>query len=150
MIDIFKSNLFSILILLVLILIMSISCNDVHINHKFKLINNSENNISVLYSNHETGELTSDLIDYYISDYNTIAPKDTFTITKLGKANAWHDYIQKGGSKKLYLFIFDIDTLKAYQGSYSMDELCEMKKYMKEIQYSERELIHNNWTVDFR
>jgi hypothetical protein len=128
------------------ILTSGFSCS----NNMLKVHNSSKEKITVLYSN--TGKPSSDQdnnIAYYIADYVIIKPDSVNSIRIGGKKNAWHNYIERGKDKQLYLYIFSVDSLKQYDG-YSMNELCSMGKYLKVLKYSEPELIKMNWRVDYK
>jgi hypothetical protein len=110
--------------------------------------NSSKQQISVLHSN-SIKPSTPNNVDYYIADWVVIDPDSTNAVQIFGK-NAWHRYINQGPDKKLFLFIFSVDTLKRYKGIYSMNQLSSMHKYLKVLNYSEQELIKQKWAVDFK
>lgn len=120
-----------------------------YINHMLEIHNGSKQKITVLHSNSITPSTTNN-VAYYIADWTIINPDSTNTLTIGGKANAWHQYIEEGKDKKLYLFIFSVDTLKKYDDLYSMDQLSAMGKYLKVLKYSEPELIKTNWKVNYK
>lgn len=137
---------------LLFVLIAAISrCVMDYTNHMLEVHNNSRQTISVLYSNttppSSTGENN---IAYYIADYVLIKPDSVNTIWKNGKQDAWHNYIEQSNDKQLHLYVFSVDSLKRYNGIYSMNELCSMGKYLKVLKYSEPELIKMNWWVDYK
>jgi hypothetical protein len=137
-------------IVLAILSLLCASCYDVEINDKLRLVNLSNDTVSVLYSNIRSGDLTPNHVAFFLDDYNLIGPRDTSLISLLGNNNAWHDYIKGGGNKKLFIFVFKIDTLKKYEKVYSMNELVEAGKYVKLLQYSERELVRKHWVIDFK
>jgi hypothetical protein len=110
----------SVLICAILLSICIGGCMDYN-NYMMEIHNGSKQKITVLHSNSTMG----------------------------GKANAWHQYIEEGKHKHLYLFIFSVDTLKKYDDLYSMDQLSAMGKYLKVLKYSEPELIKMNWKVNY-
>lgn len=114
-----------------------------------RIHNESSIRLSVLYSN-DKNVSNDNLVDYYISDYNTIHPKDTSDIIKAGKKNEWHQYISEGPKKKLYIFIFATDSLVKYKGTDSMPMLCAEHKYLKLFEYSEEQLQKQNWLIEFK
>jgi hypothetical protein len=118
-------------------------------NSMLQIHNKSKQPITVLYSN-AINPSTENNIAYYIADDEIIKPDSVNTISKPGKQDAWHQYIEEGKDKHLYLFIFSVDTLKKYDDLYSMDQLSAMGKYLKVLKYSESELIKMNWKVNYK
>jgi hypothetical protein len=66
-----------------------------------------------------------------------------------GGKDAWHYYIEKGRPKKLFIYIFDTDTLRKYNGSYSIDDIVGEHKYLKSLSYSEKDLDKIDWKITF-
>ncbi|TWR25013.1 hypothetical protein FPZ42_14795 [Mucilaginibacter achroorhodeus] len=95
--------------------------------------------ITVLYSN-ATNVHTENNVAFYTADWVTIAPDSVGDIKINGRADAWHEYIESGKEKKLFIYFFAADSLKRYDGRYSMDQLCAMKKYLKVNSYTEDQL----------
>src|ERR1700744_6241692 len=87
-------------------------CTDVAIDHSLSITNKSNIKISILSSNRASGHLTKNNIAYFISDQNIIFPDSSFDVPILGRQGAWHRFIDKGKTKKLYLYIFNVDSLK--------------------------------------
>lgn len=110
--------------------------------------NNSKKEITVLYSN-SIAPSTSNNIAYYIADWVLISPDSVNSVGIGGKPDAWHNYIEQGKDNRLYLYVFSVDSLKSYNGIYSMNELCSMGKYLKVLKYSEPELIKMNWQITY-
>ncbi len=135
---------------LIITILLFLACWDVRFNDSLRVINNSAERISILHSNQKTGDLTANHIAFFVDDYNTVAPGDTSLIHIMGNDGAWHDYISQGIDQKLYLYVFNVDTLKKYQDTYSMDDLVEMGKYISLLQYSERELKSKHWLIKFK
>jgi len=119
------------------------SCD--YYNYKLSVINKSGKEISVLESN-DIEAPSANYVAYYLADWVAIKPDSSRTITKPGKEDAWHNYIQEGHDKKLYLYIFETNTLKEYKNN-SIQELVRIKKYFKSYAYSESDLDKINWTV---
>ncbi len=137
--------------LIILIFCFSIyGCYDVTVNRGLSITNKSDAKVSILYSNRVNKQLTENNIAYYISDENVIQPDSTYDITILGRNNPWHQYINEGKTKKLFLYVFNVDSLKKFEGVYSMDDLINQKKYLKVIKYSEEELNKINWKITFQ
>lgn len=122
-------------------------CYDVTTNHQLSLTNKSNRNISILYSNLAEQPLTENNVAYYTNDRNVIYPDSCSEIIQLGGKNAWHNYIEKSQSKKLYIFIFETDTLKKYEGVYSMENFVNRHKYLKLFCYSEIDLNKIAWRI---
>jgi hypothetical protein len=126
------------------------ACYDVTISHRLSILNMSDKKISVLYSNRANGRLTENNIAYFTSEENVIQPDSSFDITILGTKDPWHKYIDAGKTEKLFLYIFDIDSLKKFNNSYSMDDLINQKKYLKILSYSEKQLNEINWKIRYQ
>ncbi len=103
--------------------------------------------ISFLYSNHVEGNLTENNIAYFISDYNIVKPDSSLKISILGGREAWHDYIEEGKTKRLFLYVFSADTLMKYNNLLSIDDLVHQHKYLKLFNYSENDLNKINWKI---
>ncbi|MDB5128053.1 hypothetical protein [Mucilaginibacter sp.] len=126
-------------------------CGCHYTNYMLEVHNSSKQKITVLYSNTvKPSSINENNIAYYIADDEIIKPDSVNTISKPGKQDAWHQYIEEGKDKHLYLFIFSVDTLKKYDSLYSMGQLSAMGKYLKVFKYSEPELIKMNWKVNYK
>src|SRR5579863_7459711 len=106
-----------------------------HSDIRLTITNRSNTDISVLCSNHSSLHLTENNIDFFLLDNNIIKPDSTNFIRKFGKSNSWHNYINEGPDKKLFIYVFALDTLIKYKGLASMDELCYHHKYLKEYEH---------------
>jgi len=58
----------------------------------------------------------------------------------------WPRFFERSKNKKLNLFIYNIDSLRAYK---DIDTLIKRKIY-KRLEYSEQDLNRLNWTVDVK
>jgi hypothetical protein len=137
-------------IFLVVICYFFYGCNDVRTNHKLSLTNKSDKKVSILYSNLVDKILTENNVAYYISDWNVIKPDSTYDIVKLGGKDAWHNFIEKSKTKKLLIYVFESDTLKKYDGVYSMEDIVGYHKYLKLLLYSEKDLDKIDWQITFK
>jgi len=45
--------------------------------------------------------------------------------------------------------VFSVDDLIAYRGTNAMNDLLATHKYLKMMEYSEEELIKNDWLIDY-
>jgi hypothetical protein len=118
-------------------------------NHQLSLTNKSGKDISILYSNHNAQRLTENNVAYYIADWNIMKSDSSKDIVKAGNKNAWHEYIEQGRTKKLFVYIFETDTLKKYSNIYSMDDIVREHKYLKLLSYSENDLNKIGWKIIF-
>ncbi|MGZ3813126.1 MAG: hypothetical protein ACXVB0_17585 [Mucilaginibacter sp.] len=107
-------------------------------------------NISLLYSNHAENNLTENNIAYFIRDDQIVKPDSSLDITILGGRKAWHDYIEEGKTKRLFLYIFSTDTLIKYNHTLSIDDLVHQGKYLQLVNYSEKDLDKANWKLEFK
>nr|WP_067061571.1 hypothetical protein [Mucilaginibacter sp. L294] len=113
--------------------------------------NSSKEKITIVYSNTNNPSSTEENnIAYYIADYVLIKPDSVNSIRIDGNKYAWHRYIKRGKENQLYLFVFSVDSLKQYDGVYSINELCHMGKYLKMLKYSEPELKKMNWKINYK
>lgn len=121
-------------------------------NSMLTVQNASNTRVTILYSNddHPDYAATENNVAYYTSDNNIIYPDSTKTIFIPGKLDAWHNYINKGTKKKLYIYIFSIDELVGFKEQYSMNNLREMHKYLQVQEYTEQQLIEKHWIIDFK
>lgn len=125
-------------------------CYDVIVNHDLSITNKSKITISLLYSNHVEKNLKENNIAYFIRDDKILKPDSSLDITILGGREAWHDYIEEGKTKRLFLYIFSTDTLTKYNNRFSIDDLVHQGKYLKLLNYSENDLNKTNWKIVFK
>jgi len=78
-----------------------------------------------------------------------LPPDSSFEIAILGRNDSWHRYINEGRTKQLFLYVFNVDSLKKFDGSYSMDDLINQRKYLSCKQYSEEQLDKIKWKIVF-
>lgn len=106
--------------------------------------------ISVLYSKVKQGKITENNIAFYITDRNIISPDSVYDITTLGGQDAWHEVIEDSPDKKLFIYVFNTDSLIKYNSTqYSINDLVYLNKYLKRYEYTERQLIDDNWKINF-
>lgn len=145
-----QSNSFKLLWLSsITISLLLTSCYDIITNSSLSIKNKTNRQITVLYSNGSNPEVTENNIAYYISDQQVIKPDSSASIRTLGRNDAWHNYINEGRSKMLFIYVFDVDSLKRYDQGYSIQELVNQKKYLKLIKYHEADLNKLCWKIDF-
>jgi len=137
------------LLLLLNIAVMATGCVDyfVYSDDRLKILNRSNVDISISYSN-DTDEIEN-AIDYYISDYNIIKPDSTSRLTQRGRRDQWNTYIAAGPEKNISIYIFAIDTLKAYNHLETIRSLCYHHKYLKKFTYTKAQLDKTNWKIVF-
>ena len=124
------------------------SCGyDVVNNYDMLLINKSDKEISLLYSNDVLPELDENQVAYYLSDQSVTKPDSSRIIFKPGGKSAWHDYIEKREAKRLYLYVFETDTLRKYNNGLTMHDLVEHHKFISTLSYTEDELKKNKWKI---
>ena len=126
------------------------SCYDITANHQLSIINKTQKDIAVLYSNNISPVAKKNNVAFYLSDQSITRPDSTRDIIRLGGKDAWHNYIEEGKAKKLFLYVFDTDTLKKYNNVYSMYELVSQHRFFKLLTYSENYLNKVNWQVTIR
>ena len=80
-------------------------CYDVKVNHQLSITNKTNKEISILYSNDVNIGQKKNNVAFYISDRNVTKPDSSRDIIRLGGKDSWHDYIEEGGTKKLFLYV---------------------------------------------
>jgi hypothetical protein len=125
-------------------------CYDIMTNHQLSITNRSKQKISVLYSNFADKILTENNVAYYTADWNVIKPDSSGDIIQIGGKDAWHNYIAKNETRKLFIYIFSTDTLKKYGGFFSMADIISQHKYLKLLTYSEKDLNKISWQITFK
>lgn len=133
--------------LYLLIMNFMISCDP--IDHKLKIINNTNDKIYYTYNQNNDllamydVELEKMKVPQSYHNYiNSIEANDTIMPPEMGY-DAWVKLIQNSKNKKLYIFTFDVDTLEKYQWK----EIVQKNKYKKRYAISLEELNMVNWTV---
>ncbi len=137
-------------VFLFLLSALSSSCYDVRVNNSLIINNKTKKTISVLCDNDKELDQTENLIAYYTTEYNTIKSDSIKSISKLGGASAWHDYIENGPSKQLFVYCFDVDSLKTYPSTYPINVLRKQGKFIKMKVYTEQQLNKIGWKIDFK
>lgn len=128
-----------------------VGCIYDQFNHQLSLTNTSKRTLSYLYTNFaDRKDLTGNNVAAYIADWMIVKSDSTEYIAKPGGKNIWHNYIANGKNKKLYVYLFDTDTLKKYNGIYSMEDIVNQHKYLKLLSYSESDLNKINWQVVYK
>ena len=131
-----------------LLMNLIISCDP--IDHKLKLINNTNDKTYYTYSQNidllamYDVELEKMKVSQSYHNYiNSIEANDTIMPPEMGY-DAWVKLIQNSKNKKLYIFTFDIDTLEKYQWK----DIVQKNKYKNRYAISLEELEKINWTVN--
>jgi len=119
-------------------------------NSMLEVKNNSNYKITVLYSNSKEEAHSENNIEFFTSDDQTIYPNTSKPISISGKPEAWHDYINAGLTKKLYIYVFSVDTILRDKGHYTINDLVYKHQYLKLLEFSEKQLIANKWQVIFQ
>jgi len=140
----------------ILFLAIAVGCQQAK-DIDLKMINKSKRPISVMYNNdvdfNDLVNSTYNNIDYQTDDRKVIMPDSIFHSMSFDAPDAWHEFIEGGKEKKLFVYFFYVDTLEKYN-KYplvnNMTTLIHMHKYIRISKYSEQYLIDNNWTLTFR
>jgi len=119
-------------------------------NSMLEVKNNSNYKITVLYSNSKKEAHTENQIEFFTSDNQTIYPNTSKPISISGKPEAWHNYINEGLTKKLYIYVFSVDTILKYKDHYSINDFVYKRQYLKLLEFSEKQLIDSKWQVIFQ
>lgn len=127
------------IIFLLLVIYIRTLTHDVY-NLKLKVKNNWNKPIVVLYSTDST-KFEYRNYDYYVRD--AIQPNE---VKPIPTRNFWEEVIDFSASKKLYLFFYDLDTIKKYRG---MEYIVKNHRYIANLSYTKKDLIDRNWVVNF-
>jgi hypothetical protein len=125
-------------------------CYDVTVNHQLSITNKLNIDISILYSNDINPGPNENDVAFYLSNQSITKPDSSRDIIRLGGKHSWLDYIEEGKTKKLFLYVFESDTLEKYNNTYSMYELVSRHKFLKVLTYSEDNLDKINWRIIIR
>jgi hypothetical protein len=109
-------------------------------NHDLSFQNNTASPLSISYTNDTTASYANN-IAYYISESAIIKPDSVLHVVKPGKKGAWLDYINQSDHKKLFIHIWNIDTLKKYTDFYTISDLKDSHKYIKSFSISKQQLM---------
>ncbi len=103
--------------------------------------NHQSSNICIeLYNSDELDSNHLNHSDYYISNY--IAPHDSSRFINMDGIKAWSEYIQSSQSKRLNVFVFQLDSIKEY----GIEHVVFNGLYDHLI-FSEQELDNLNWKI---
>jgi hypothetical protein len=137
------------LLLLVFVILIFSGCGMDYSNSLLSVENKSKLNISILYNNGEY-EKDGNLVAYYIAEHNTIEPDSLRPIFRPGRESEWHDYIQEGKHKKLFIYVFEVDSLKKHNSSIRISQVLDAHEYLKKLEFTEEQLIKSNWKITFK
>lgn len=112
-------------------------------DNRLQIVNKSSSAISYDYST--SGEINPDSnrIFWYLS--NQILPNKTQRVSLLGSKNMWVKEIENSKTKKISIFIFNVDTLKKHK---DMDFILKRHLYEK-FEYSISDLEKIDWTIKY-
>lgn len=127
------------LFFLLTIIIFNISCD--HFD-SLPIINNSKRYIFYDCSYDSIPDFPSrGKKEFY--ENNKTFPNDTNRNTLIG---SWKRYVKESKYKKLFVFIYDYDTLKKYN---NIDTVKQKRLYVKRYAYSYEDLESMNWTITY-
>jgi len=110
---------------------------------RLKIKNSSDKPIFVEFNN-DTTSPEMERVEFYLS--RAIQAGDTQTFYKRGISKAWSYFIQTGNNKKLYIYLYDLDTVKKYS---DMDFINKNRLYLNRFEFTEEELNQKNWTITY-
>ncbi|WP_342644739.1 hypothetical protein [Mucilaginibacter sp. CSA2-8R] len=111
------------------------------------VVNKLDKTISVDYQNSPTPALEGNLVVFYTGDDQQIQPDSAKAISKNGGKNAWHDFIEDGKTKVLYIYVFDTDSLQTYEERLPIAVLINQHKYIKQLRFTEDALKKAGWKI---
>lgn len=82
----------------------------------------------------------------YTNYIHLVDANDSFNEGRLGAKDEWEKYVMRGDSQKLYVYIFNKDTLEKYDWR----TIVENEHYQKRYTYSFDFLKFNNWNIILR
>lgn len=106
-------------------------------------INKSDKIISIECAQDSVPSTYGGKIQYYRRD--SIVPNNFKKVLKTGPKDSWVQYVRNSPHKKLYIFVYDYDTLIKYN---DMDTVRARKLY-KELSFTEEELNKINWQIEY-
>lgn len=132
---------FKIILPSLLALILLTGCDFA--DNRLQIVNKSS--IAISYDYSTSGEINPDSnrIFWYLS--NQILPNKSQRVTLLGSRNMWVKEIENSKTKRLSIFIFNVDTLIKYE---NMDFILKSNLYEK-FEYSISDLEKINWTINY-
>lgn len=109
-----------------------------------EIVNHTGHDINVVWDKDSIPQYpTLNNVEFYLD--NPTYTNDTLSAEESGRFG-WKRLIKKSKNKKVHFFIFNADSIKAYN---SIDELILKRKYEK-LSFSEDELEKLNWIVEIR
>jgi hypothetical protein len=112
-------------------------------------VNNTDHNIEFvlfdkdslvnLYDGYDLDSLNTFRINHIIS----LNPGEKKIKSRLGAKNEWEKVVLSGDSQKLYVFLFDNDTINKYDWK----TIVTKEKYQNRLSFSLKELQTSNWNV---
>jgi hypothetical protein len=112
-------------------------------DNRLQIINNSSSTICYDYSTSGDINPDSNRLFWYLS--NQILPSKTQNISLLGSRNMWIKEIENSKTKRLSIFLFNVDTLKKYE---DLNFIIKNSLYEK-FDYSISDLEKNNWIINY-
>lgn len=124
----------------IILLLFSSCIFDPGGDDRLKIINRTNYQFSVYYNTDSIPEYPSvNATEIYLMD--SVIVDDTISLTTYNR-KPWPLFFERSKNKKLNLFIYNLDSLKAY----GIDTLIKRKIYRK-LEYSEQELDNLDWTI---
>lgn len=137
-------------LLIISILITLYSCE--YLDDRVLIINKTNKSLYYVLASKDSlnniyyNTLSTDNQDDYSYHVKTIDSNLKSVEAILGAKNEWEKVVLYGDSQKLYIFIFNLDTLNKY----NWRSIVEKEMYYKRISYRLEELKKNNWEILIR
>lgn len=116
------------------------SCAYDPADSRLTILNNSKNGYFII-AKVDTALSTRGYGTRHFSENNLLSG-DTLELMESG-ANGWHIVFNSNQNNKLYLFLYNKDSIKKY---HNIDELTKTKKF-EMLEYTEGELDKLDWKV---
>jgi hypothetical protein len=133
--------------ILILFIVFHYGCE--YVDDRLVVVNNTDHNIEFvlfdkdslvnLYDGYDLDSLNTFRINHIIS----LNPGEKKIKSRLGAKNEWEKVVLSGDSQKLYVFLFDNDTINKYDWK----TIVTKEKYQNRLSFSLKELQTSNWNV---
>jgi hypothetical protein len=123
-----------------------LSCE--YLDNRIIITNNNNEDIHYFLFNKDSlknlyEEDTISNLFYYTNYIDSLSPQEKKNESRLGAKNEWEKIVLHGDSQKLFVFIFNIDTIKKYDWK----TIVTNEKYQNRLSFSLKELQSSNWNI---
>lgn len=130
-----------------LFLMMFVSCD--YSDDRLTVKNDLNDKISVAFKFNREDSLVNSLSIQLKDSINKRSNKK-FTMPSGKSKNAWSQRINASKDKKLYVYIFSLDTLKTYKNMATINQLVKWNKFERFLNFSIEDLDRLNWIIEVK